>query len=732
MDAFDSLHIEARRWIRDQGWDELRDIQARAINAVMASDADVLIAASTAAGKTEAAFLPVLSRVADRTSRGAAVLYISPLKALINDQFRRLELLCEWLNIDVIRWHGDAPQAAKSRALKRPSGVVLITPESIEALLARRTTEGRALLGALDFVIIDELHAFLQGPRGLQLSSLLSRIDAFGPRARRIGLSATLGDLEHARAWLNPDLPQSVVVLESNRDSQELRLQVRGYVRGPDEHGPDGIEDEDHPVALDQVADHAFSVLRGSNNLLFAGARRSVEALADRLRRRSERHNVPNEFFPHHGSLSRDLREELEARLKRGDLPTTAIATTTLELGIDIGSVRSAAQLGAPRSLASLRQRLGRSGRRKGTPAILRIYVREPYLQPSQDPLDQLRSDVVRAVAAVRLLLERFVEPPTAESSLPSVVLHQTLALIAQFGGARAPALYTALRRAAPFRSLSTTDFADLLRHMASSDVRLLEQSPDGLIMLGEAGERLVGSRDFYAVFQTDEEWRLVSGARTLGTVPLTNEISVGGLIVFAGQRWRVTTVDDRSKVLEVVPHRSGQLPKFDRLHAEPIHDRLAMEVRAVYLDTGIPPYLDQQAAILLQEGRENFARYHLDQVRLLPSENDTHILTWRGNQLNALLAILLNGAGLACEAHDMGVTVPDTSLEQLQALLRKVPPTPEISVLGEFVSDLRTAKFDGYISDALLRRHWVRSNAPLGEKLSALLAELNAVSETE
>jgi ATP-dependent Lhr-like helicase len=227
--AYERLHPKIRRWIRDQGWDELRDIQARTILAVLDGDQDILIAATTAAGKTEAAFLPILTSVADRKALGFSVLYISPLKALINDQFRRLEQLCESMEIPVVKWHGDASQADKKRSMAKPDGVALITPESIEAMLVRRPADAARLLSSADFIVIDELHAFLQGPRGLHVASLLRRIDDMAERpARRIGLSATIGDLGQAAAWLRPTDPQRVRILQGKGDAPELRLQVRG------------------------------------------------------------------------------------------------------------------------------------------------------------------------------------------------------------------------------------------------------------------------------------------------------------------------------------------------------------------------------------------------------------------------------------------------------------------------------------------------------------------------
>jgi ATP-dependent Lhr-like helicase len=725
--SFDRLHPEIRRWIWEQKWEELRDVQDRAVSAILDDDRDILIAASTAAGKTEAAFLPILTATAGRDARGFSVLYASPLKALINDQFRRLDQLCERLEIDVVRWHGDAPQSAKQRARRNPRGVVLITPESIEAMLLRRPGEAAAMLGGLDFIVIDELHAFLSGPRGLHLASLLRRIDALSSRrARRVGLSATIGDLTAAAAWLNPQAPDAVAIIESASDAPELRLQVRAYADPEDAEDIDGLEDEEKPVALDLITDHLFSLLRGGNNLVFAGSRRRVEAVADRLRTRSEKAGVPNEFFPHHGSLSKELREDLEHRLKAGDRPTTAVATTTLELGIDIGSVQSVAQVGAPRSLASLRQRLGRSGRRRGTPAVLRIYVRERVLTADADPADHLRLETIRAIAAVRLLVDRFVEPPS-KTAAATVILHQTLSLIAQRGGERADRLYAAIC-AGPLAVMSKVDYAELLRSMATSERQLLEQAPDGTIMLGENGEYLSQSRDFYAIFSTDDEWRLVSGGRALGTIPISNPVGVGVIIAFAGRRWRISSVDDHGKVLEVEPHRSGKIPKFDSLINEAVHDRLSSEMRRVLETDDIPAYLDAAAREYLAAGRAAYRSFGLRVKRLLPAGRDTQIFTWHGTQMNAVLGLALIAAGHRCSIMDVGLTVIDAPPDIVAGRLAEIAATPpDVSMLAGFVENLQTEKFDALVPPSLLRKLWIGNNGAICSCLGALSETLVA-----
>lgn len=723
LSSFDRLHPTVRRWIWELQWEELRDVQDRSIKAILDTANDVIIAASTAAGKTEAAFLPILTQVADRTEPGISVLYVSPLKALINDQFRRLEQLCERMEIDVVRWHGDAPQSAKNKMCRKPRGIALITPESIEAMLVRRPGDARSMLSALDFVVIDELHAFMKGPRGLHLGSLLGRIDEFAvKRPRRVGLSATIGDLTVAAAWLNPVNPANVTIVDSSAETPELRLQVRAYLEVGKVGDADGLEDDQKKVALDEIADHLFTTLRGSNNLVFAGSRKRVEAISDRLRTRCAASGAPNEFFPHHGSLSKDLREELEERLKKADLPTTGVATTTLELGIDIGSVKSVAQIGAPRSLASLRQRLGRSGRRKGTPAILRIYLRDRVASLADDPLDHLHLEVIRSIAAVRLLVQKFVEPPSMDPAIATVVLHQTLSIIAEKGGARADGLYRTICGSGPLSMLDKNDYVELLKSMAGTEAQLIEQAPDRTLMLGEQGERLASSREFYAIFSSDEEWRLVASGRTLGTIPISNAVGVGIVIVFAGQRWRIVGIDDRAKVLDVEHHRSGKIPDFNSVANEPIHDRLVAEMFAVLNDNDVPGYLNDAAKDLLYRGREAFKALGLNQQRLVQAGKDTHVMLWRGTEMTSVFAFTLSTAGLDCVVSDVGVTVTDISVEEVRTIVAMIadnPPT--IRDVAEFVGNLRSEKFDEMVPEGLLRRLWARANSKYETDISVV-----------
>ena len=580
-----------QRWIYDQGWTSLHDAQESAIGPILDGDRDVIIAAATAAGKTEAAFLPILSNLAGSTDRsacadrdpwaaydpwtepaagtsgGVQALYLSPLKALINDQYQRLEQICERVDIPVHRWHGDVPVSAKERLVSDPSGVLLITPESLEATFVNRGPIAPRVFAGLRYMVIDELHSFLATQRGVQLQSLMNRVElAIRRRPPRIGLSATLGDMRQAAAFLRPDDPEQVLIVESKSDGRGLMLQLRGYVATPPPTPPAGAEQAGRETTVEEtaggdeaarraIAEHLFRHLRGQDNLVFANTRNNVEIYADLLARRSARARVPNEFCPHHGNLSKNMRETVEAQLKDRTRPATAVCTSTLELGIDIGSVSSIAQIGPPPSVTSLRQRLGRSGRRDD-PAVLRLYVSEKHLDERAGPVDELRCAVVQATAMVRLMLDRWLEAPDDPGFNYSTLIQQIMSTIAQHGGATAAELYGALCGPGPFHLVDQARFVRLLRAMAAHD--LLLQASDGLLLHGVVGERQVNHYSFYTAFHTPGEWRLEVGGKTLGTVPISQPLYEGVLLIFAGKRWKVTGIDTSARVVDLEPSSGG------------------------------------------------------------------------------------------------------------------------------------------------------------------------------
>jgi ATP-dependent Lhr-like helicase len=703
--GFDSLAEPIRRWCWQQGWRNLRDIQQRAIPAIL-HGGDVVLSAGTAAGKTEAAFLPLLTRLLAQGHKrdGFAIIHVSPLKALINDQHRRLEGLCETLQIDLHRWHGDVPASAKNRARERPSGIFLTTPESLEALLVRRGREIPRLFRNLEAVVIDELHALIGCERGVQLQSILTRVERACGRARvdRIGLSATLGDAQLAAEALRPGAGNTVTIVTGTDHSSDVALQIRGYVRPPEEENGD----RPAPLVPVDVQSDLISFLRGGKHLLFAGSRRDVEIYTNTLAERCEENNLPNAFFAHHGNLGKAQREELESRLREDPRPTTAVATTTLELGIDVGDVDSIAQIGPGPSVASLRQRLGRSGRRAGTTSTMRMFVIENDFEKSHHPVDHLRLELIQSIAVVECLIENWYEPPARAGLHLSTLLHQILAVISQFGGARPGAAYNILCELGPFRNVDKRLFADMLKQMAGPKARLIEQASDGTLMLGAAGERIVESHEFYAVFVTPDEYRLITRSDTLGTYPIVGTVAPGQTIIFSGRRWKILEIDDRARSILVEPTDVAMPPKFSGTGGC-VDDRVVAQMCSVLKRDDVPAYLDAKAKKLLAQARASFDRYGLREQTMLPVDGGAVLFAWVGTKKLETLCLALTAHGYEPSAANHVIEIPKADTATLVRVLRTIAAdgVPDGKVLADKVAMPFKEKFDAYLGPDLLKR---------------------------
>ena len=695
------LHRDVLRFIHGKRWTGLRPAQAEAVVPVLAGDQDVIISAPTAGGKTEAAFFPICSRLAhDRDDAvplgGVEVLYVSPLKALINDQYDRLELLCRDLDVPVHRWHGDVPASAKARVRRTPAGIVIITPESVEALFVTAGADVARILGGLRYVVVDELHAFLGTERGMQLQSLLHRAEtAIGRRVPRVALSATLADPAAAQDFLRPGEADQVRYI-CPKGPTSIRLRVYGHRR----RDPDSAAPDEDPSDLVAISEQIFRGTRGSDHLVFANARGDVESYTDRLARLAEQHRVPNEFFAHHGNLSKEEREHVEARLK-GPMPTTAVCTSTLEMGVDIGSVDSVIQIGPPPGVASLRQRLGRSGRRGGG-SVLMVHISEAELDGQSTLLDELRPRLVQTVAMIELMGERYLEQPDPAHPHLSTLVQQILSVIAQQGGASASVLHTLLCRRGPFRSVTPPMFADLLRAMRAAD--LLAQGSDGLLLAGGRGDRMIDHYSFYTAFHTPQEFRVVHGARTLGTLPVDHPIQVGSLLLFAGRRWRVLDIDPDQRLIQLTP-ASGGRATFPPGGGPPGADDGRPRLRALDQSPRLPPGRADEAVEMLGEGRDAFARYELERTAILEQGRETLVLPWRGDKIMNTLAVLLHAAEVSAEHERVALVVPGCSTGQLRALFAALASRPE-PVAHELAAEVpvkQLDKHDRFLDEELL-----------------------------
>ena len=525
--SFELLHESMQRWIWKQGWTSLRDIQESSIPVVLRRDCDVIISASTAGGKTEAAFLPIISNIISEPSVGYDVLYVSPLKALINDQYRRLLDMTLDAKVDVTPWHGDVAASRKSKSIKAPSGILIITPESLESFLINKHTIVKSALGNLKYVVVDELHAFIGNERGKQLQSLLSRLEVITDnKPPRIAMSATFSDYEKVKTFLRPDQSVPCVIPAQGESNHEIRILIKEYIPEKEK----GVEED--------IAQEIFLKLRGHNNLAFTNSRVDAENYAVLLSDKCDEANVPNEFRVHHGSLSKVERESVEHELQQGQTPITALCTSTLELGVDIGKVKSIAQIGKANSVSGLRQRLGRSGRRN-EPSILRVFSVEH--QAESGTLYDLRANLVQNIAVIELLRIKQYEQPFVSKPHLSTLIQQILSLIASYSGFYPKEGWEILCNRGAFKSIQPSIFLQLLKSLGENDV--ISQLNTGLIVIGKEGERLLRKPDFYTAFVSPIDYTVINtyNSKRIGVLQYMPEVN--HQIILAGRRWNVEKI---------------------------------------------------------------------------------------------------------------------------------------------------------------------------------------------
>lgn len=707
INEHEKLDVRVQRWIFKQGWANLREIQCLAIEPILSAKTDLVISASTAAGKTEAFFLPAISAIANQ-DEGVGILYISPLKALINDQDRRLESLSDLMDLPVTPWHGDSAKSRKNKLKTTPVGIVLITPESLESLLIRDSGWMKSAFSDLKYIVIDEFHAFLGTERGHHLLSLLHRLEhllgSLKKPIPRVALSATLGELDKIPLSLRPNQSLPCKIIRDSNSTSVLKVQVKGYVN------PAQVDSETPIDAEYKICQDLFKFCRGGNHLVFANSRKRTESIAATLSDFCNQQCVPNEFFPHHGSLAKELREDLEKRLLQDQYPTTAVCTMTLELGIDIGKVNSVLQVTAPHSISSLRQRMGRSGRRGG-PSILRVLIAENELTKDSNVVDILRLELIQSLAMIRLLIgSKWYEP--ADSSLYhfSTLLHQILAVIAQWGGIRADQLFNLLCKEGPFQKVGVDDFKGLLVHMGNTN--LITQLGNGELVLGILGERITSHYSFYAVFKTPEEYRVINGTKTLGTLPIDSLVLVGQNIVFGGKRWKVNDIDSDKKTIYVEHAKGGKPPKFGG-SGMTIHDVVRQEMFRILKDGDYRisignKKVDFADAIAREQFKESvtfFQRSDLARKPLLKVGNSTYLFTWLGDKVvNTIVALLIMN-GYEASAYAGVIEVEKTSVESVKSTLRTLASKklPSETELAQSVLEKQIDKFDEFLPEDIL-----------------------------
>lgn len=626
-----------REYIYRSGWEELREVQMQAAETLLETGNNLLLSSGTASGKTEAAFFPIITDLMDHppVRGGISVLYIAPLKSLINDQFLRLDALLDEAGIPVWHWHGDVSASQKAKLLKNPEGILQITPESLESMLMRRSNDIPRLFGALRYVVIDEIHTLIASDRGNQILCQICRIERkAGVSVRRVGLSATIGNLKAAADWLGGGSMRATAAPVPSPTKLHWRLGMEHfYIQNRELDQTNDVQALGQTAAkasLDAGYEFLYDAVKDKKSLVFSNSREETEYTTATLRQIAERRGDPDIFLIHHGNLSASLREDAEIKMKDEEIArAVTCATVTMELGIDIGRLERVAQIGAPTTVAGFLQRLGRSGRRGAPPEMMMVFREENPLPNA--PLPELIPwELLRAIAIVELYRgERFIEPPRHRHLPFSLLYHQTLSILASSGELQPKILADRVLSLPPFREVGREDYRKLLISMLEHED--IERTDEGGLIIGLRGERMISGYRFFAVFKDSDDYTVRCQSDEIGTI--TNPPPVGDRFALAGRVWEVTDLDMPRRLVYVQKVKGKMEVSWPGDSGE-IHTRLLEKMREILLGEEQYAYLLPNAAARLATARRVARATGMDKSLLLSIGGSSWVLfPWLGTR---------------------------------------------------------------------------------------------------
>ena len=639
-----------KEYIYSKGWSELRSVQLEAARVIFETDHNLLISSSTASGKTEAAFFPILADIVGDpdAARSVSVLYIAPLKSLINDQFYRLDELLDASGIPLTHWHGDVGASHKSKLLKNPEGILQITPESLESMLINRSNDIPRLFASLRYVVIDEIHSMIGADRGNQVLCLLERMGRLiGYHPRRIGLSATVGDIRLTAEWLGAGSGRYTEAPKPERTPLKWRLCLEHfYIQNPDEiqSGTPSLatspeEDRGGRAVLDPGYEFLYDAVYGSKALVFSNSREETEYVTATLRQIAKARGDDDVFLIHHGNLSASLREDAELKMKDDQVRrAVTCATVTMELGIDIGKLDRVSQIGSPTTVSGFLQRLGRSGRRGSPPEMIMVY-REDTPLPNAPLPEIIPWELLRGIAIIDLYSsERFIEPPRIKKMPLSLAFHQTLSILASVGELKPKALAERVLSLPPLSGLGKETYRALLVSMINNDyIQFTEER--GLIV-GLCGERIINSFKFYAVFKDSEDFTVRCESEEIGTI--TTPPPVGDRFALAGRVWETLEVDVARKLI-FVKSVEGKMEISWPGDSGEIHTKLLVAMRNVLFNNKDYPFLGDNAKKRLDNARRVAKNAGMDKNTVVFLGGQSYVIfPWLGTRAFRTLRRLL------------------------------------------------------------------------------------------
>lgn len=606
MNPFDRLHPALQHHvINSLGWRELRPVQSLSIEAVL-DGANVVVLAPTAGGKTEAAFFPIISQLLSEGRQGLSVLYVSPIRALLNNQEERLRRYFELVGRRAACWHGDTGQGDRRRIISDPPDCLLTTPESLEAILVSSKSDHRVFFENVRCVVIDELHAFAGDDRGWHLLSVFSRIQRLADcDLQRIGLSATVGNPAEMLEWLSSGSDRRRMVVSpppSERKSPDVQL--------------------DHVGSLGNAAKVISLLHQGEKRLVFCDSRSRVEQLALLLREREV------DAFVSHSSLGVDERRAAENAFAQRQ-NCVIVATSSLELGLDVGDLDRVIQIDAPGTVSSFLQRMGRTGRRPGTRANCL------FLTTSDEGF-------LRAAALLDLWKTGFVEPVKAPAKPFHILAQQLMALVLQERGIGRSSWFEWIAKVPSFAAISQERIDEIVSHLLSTGVLW---SDNGILSFAHAGEEEYGRKNFMellSVFTSPPLFRVISGQKELGSVhesTFYKKDDGPNILVLAGQNWKTKHLDWNRRIAHVEPTdergRSRWLGEGQFLSFE-----VCRSIRRVLAEDGVEEFWSKRAREKAEELRNEYPWVSLEATTLLQAPSgEVQWWTFAGGVANTILA---------------------------------------------------------------------------------------------
>ena len=687
---FERLAPFLQEYIYSQGWEELKDIQVQSCSCIFDTSNNLLISSGTASGKTEAAFLPVLTKISAEELDGVSVLYISPLKALINDQFNRLEDLIKDSGINLIKWHGDVYSYKKD--LNGTKNTILqITPESLESLITKKTDMAKNNFSNLKYIVIDEIHYFMSSMRGEQLRCLLSRLQTLTNNIPiRIGLSATIGNLEVAATWLSASTQRPCTIITDN-SKKRMKLAVNFFE----------ITEDTDPIE-NICYQHIFTESYNNRNIIFANSRKDVEEIAHNLTDFCLNTKCENRYHTHHASISKTAKEDLEYKMKTTNMPISTISTTTLELGIDIGALDKIIQVGCPYKVSSFLQRLGRTGRRTGLSQI--NFVIPHKKESNKTFIEDMNLDFLLTLAIIEIYKdEKWIEEPKLKIKPFSLLFHQTLAVLYSNGEMTQSNLINYLLNLPPFYYISANSYKRLLISMLNND--FIQLTEDKKVILGVNGETLINNFHFYSVFDTKPEYIVKTNTEIIGST--TQKQKVNSKFWLAGRCWRVLNVDEKNlSILVEYNQNEDGLNKWSSDGYFIVADELFKKVKELLFNDYTPLYIDDAGLKHLNLCREIIKNNFNKNSYCKLSDNNFIYIPWYGfenfNKLEYLLHLNnINYETIALNNLQFAIKIKNCSEEKFKKILNTsiVPATDNVL---EFLKI--DAKFNKFIPLELLQ----------------------------